>query len=58
MKYDLLHLPGPPINGCGQYYVSPELGEAHTRGDRIQLRCTYCNAYGEHEVCGRLEGLA
>lgn len=58
MKYDLLHLPGPPINGCGETYVGPPLGEDHDRGDRLKLACQRCGRYGEHEVRGRLEGLA
>ena len=58
MKYDLLHLPGVTPAGCGETFVSVELDDGHDRGDRLQIACPRCGRYGEHEVRGRLEGLA
>lgn len=59
MKYDLLHLPGPPINGCGKTYVNPlDLADDHERGDRIKVVCSRCGRFGTHEVRGALRGLA
>jgi len=58
MKYDVLHLSGPPINGCGETTVSPDIGDDHARGDRVGLVCPACGKYGELEIRGRLEGLA
>lgn len=57
MKYDLLHLPGPPIGGCGQTYVDGRPGDGHQRGDRVTIRCGRCGSVGEHEVRARLTGL-
>jgi len=57
MQYDVLHLPGPPITGCGATSVSPELGPDHERGDRIKLVCPHCGVYGELEVRAPLRGL-
>lgn len=58
MMYDLLHLPGPPINGCGQTYIDDRLDASHERGDRVAIVCTHCGRYGEHEVRAPLTGLA
>lgn len=59
MRYDLLHLPGVTPPGCGVVWISPPLGDDHQPGDRIAgLTCERCGRCGEHEVRGRLEGLA
>lgn len=58
MKFDLLHLPGVLPAGCGQTYVDGRLADTHQRGDRVTIKCARCGRVGEHEVRGRLEGLA
>jgi hypothetical protein len=57
MKYDIMHLPGPPINGCGITRVSQDISEDHERGDRINIYCWKCGQYGEHEIRHALKGL-
>lgn len=58
MMYDLLHLPGPPVGGCGQTYIDDRLDESHDRGDRVAIVCKCCGRYGEHEIRAPLTGLA
>lgn len=53
MKYDLTH-----VYGCGATYVSRDLGDDHERGENIKIKCARCGVVGDHEVRGRLEGLA
>lgn len=57
MQYDVLHLPGPPVGGCGEVAISPDLASGHARGERISLACPACGRYGEVEVRAALEGL-
>lgn len=57
MRYDLLHIPGPPVGGCGEVTISPDLADGHARGDRLSVVCQHCGRYGEHEVLGVLRGL-
>lgn len=57
MQYDALHLPGPPIGGCGKVTITPDLGDDHDRGDRITIKCRHCGRVGEHEIKAPLKGL-
>ena len=58
MQYDALHLPGPPTGGCGEVTITPELGDDHDRGDRIDITCRFCGRVGTHERRAPLKGLA
>lgn len=58
MKYDLRHVSAAPTSGCGRTYVDDRLGDEYERGDRVKIRCAKCGGYGEHEIRGRLKGLA